>query len=58
MPPLAPLHVKRPPLTSCKASIHDLLLAHGPSGFENPDYRKLLTNGIRWAAAAKMELPR
>ena len=41
-----------------KSRVFYLMLAHGPSGYDNPNYRKLLINGIHWAAAEKKELPR
>lgn len=36
-----------------RSRVFYLLLAHGPSGYDNPNFRKLLTNGIRWAAEGK-----
>jgi hypothetical protein len=33
-----------------KAPVAYILLAHGPSGYNNPNYRKLVANAIRWAA--------
>jgi len=36
-----------------KSRVFYLLLAHGPSGYTNPNYQKLLVNGIQWAAKVK-----
>lgn len=33
-----------------KAPVVYILLGHGPSGYNNPNYRKLVANAIRWAA--------
>lgn len=36
--------------TEKKSRVVYLLLAHGPSGYADPNYRRLLANAIRWTA--------
>jgi uncharacterized protein len=38
--------------TEGRSRVVYLLLGHGPSAFEDPNYRRLLANAIRWASGA------
>ena len=34
-----------------KSRVFYLMFGHGPSAWENPNYRRMLSNAIRWVAA-------
>lgn len=43
--------------TQGKSRVVYLQLGHGPEAFENPNYRKLLAQSIRWTAQSKNAVP-
>jgi type 1 glutamine amidotransferase len=41
-----------------KSPVFYLQLGHGETAYDNPNYRKLVVNGIRWAAAERRKMAR